>query len=223
MRVIFVLMLFAMAQYVPVPFTHSGSHGTFTLSASRDNGSCAELDDCAISGAPTSGHSLIVAAVMPSSENLTTSTTGCTVTWSNVQSTGDSTAGYITIAECTNASGSAVTCYLSGVPSGAWGCYEWELSDTQTISYDTGGTELDSSNCTSCAGVALTLTGPNDAIATACSAGGTASAISPYTSSFSFDNGDAYGYVLNTTSGSAPTITQSPTSHMACAAIALED
>jgi hypothetical protein len=89
----------------------------------------------------------------------------------------------------------------------------WRVSATEysfsaaSIAFDVVGKRDQSSNCTSCAGVALTLTGTNDAIYQI-DASGLPSAITTYSpADFAAHIGAAS--LINTNSGTAPTWTQS--------------
>jgi hypothetical protein len=92
-----------------------------------------------------------------------------------------------------------------------------------TGAYDTGGI-VHSASCTTCSGVALTLTG-TDAVIQATTGGDHTSFSqfsSPYFTEYISNAGNVTGVALNTTSGTAPTIVAQPSGPMDGAAIAFK-
>lgn len=206
---------------------------SITLVQAKANTACSGTT-CAVTVTATgAGHTVIVGVAV--STNVTISSVTCaptactggnayTLCGTSCQ-TGNATTGFTDMAYTLNsASGdTTITMNLSGSPSGPG--MAWEISATGALTFDVANKILDTTNCTSCAGVALTLTGTNDFIATLSSCGNTCSAISTYSAdpATPWPGGDGMAHLLNTASGTAPNWTQSPTSNLASAAIAIKE
>ncbi len=99
----------------------------------------------------------------------------------------------------------------------------WVIELTFTngpVTLDNSGT-ADRTTCTSCLGIAPSISGANDVVFQLAAAGGTASAInSSYTGTFT--GGDGQAYLLNTTSTAQPTWTQT-SSTMGVAYVSFKD
>jgi hypothetical protein len=121
----------------------------------------------------------------------------------------------------------SVTATIS-VTNDARGITVYEFStDQSAFTFDVGGNRA-VTTCTSCAGVALTLTGSNDVIVQIMysSTGHTYTAIDTgYTEDFGNTGsaGQGAAHLLNTTTGTAPTWTASTTQPAAASAIAFND
>jgi hypothetical protein len=77
--------------------------------------------------------------------------------------------------------------------------------------------------CTSCTGVALTLTGTKDAIVTMGAPANNFTAISsPYSTNAQFYGGSVEAASINTSSGTAPTITQDSSGRAVLFAVAVK-
>jgi hypothetical protein len=203
----------------------SPAWATFTMNQVKTNNSCG-ASTCAVTvTSTTAGHALIE-AIMAGSSSTITASTGCTGSWTfpAATQTGNATSGYIAMGYCTNAS--SVTSVSMTITSGGTVVgVVWEVSSGNTITFDTDNANLVTTNCTSCTGTALTLGGSNDFIGTVASCGGACSAITTYSAdpATPWPDGDGVAHLLNTASGTAPTWTQSPTSNLASASIAVKD
>lgn len=172
------------------------------------------------------GHTLVVGVVMGSQQTIV-SATGGTFTLCGVGcQNGDATSSWTDMAYTLNATGgtTSVVVTLNNNASGVV-VTVWELSSTATITKDSGASVLQTTNCTSCTGVAPSISGTNDVVLTIAACGGTCSAITTYAAdpATPWTAGDGAAHLINTTSGTAPSWTQSPTSHMAIAAMAFLD
>ena len=156
---------------------------------------------------------------------------GCTGAWSSDCSSGDSN-GDLTFSEyILSSTGSPTTITVDSTGGSITGTVE-VIVYTYTngpISFDVGADAADSSNCTTCAGITLSLTGTTDAIIqyaacdNTCATGGAGFiGSSPYTNPADFPGGNAAGGSINTSSGAAPNIAMSPTGTMAVAAISFK-
>lgn len=204
------------------------AHATFTFTQAKTNNACGGTSTCAITVTSTgAGHSAVL-GLMASISTTISSATGCSTSWTTQANTatGNSTAGFTSMAYCLSLSGSSTTITLTSSNSTYVGVGTFlEMSSGNSISFDVSGSNLQSCT-TSCAGTALTLTGSNDLIVTIASCGGTCSAINlsyvaePATP---WPQGDGYAYLANTASGTAPTWTQTSSTFLTSAAIALKD
>lgn len=115
-----------------------------------------------------------------------------------------------------------VTCTINSASSPYYGCLFIEYHYTgPSASVDVVGTV--NSTCTACTGVALTLAGSNDAIATWGVPDNSFTAItSPYSTHAQFYSGTMEAVSMNTASGAAPTVTHSSSGQVAIASIALK-
>jgi hypothetical protein len=197
---------------------------TFTLVQAKVNGSCASAN-CNVTVTSTgAGHSIIVGVVMNSNVTISGVIGGGTYTLcgANCQK-GNGTTGFTDMAYTLSSTSGTTTIEIDLSAGSSGVAYAWELSSTSTITFDVGNSILQTTNCTSCTGASLTLTGSNDFIAAIASCGGTCSAVTPYTADNAFTAGDGQAHSLNTSSGTAPTWTQSPTNPIALASLALKD
>jgi len=197
---------------------------TFTLVQAKVNSACAS-STCTVTVTSTgAGHGIIVGIAMSSNVTISSVSGGGTYTLCGVGcQKGNATTGWTDMAYTTNSTSGAtgITITFSAGASGV--AFAWEVSSSSTISFDVVGGVLQTTNCTSCTGASLGLTGSNDFIAAIASCGGTCSAVTPYTSDNSFPSGDGQAHALNTGSGTAPTWTQSPTNPIALASVAFKD
>lgn len=221
-------LLLIAPQFTPMggnvsPHTGGGS-GTFSLTQVKSNNSCSGTT-CTITVTSTgAGHSAVI-GIMASVSTTISSATGCSTAWTVQANTaaGNSTTGFTSMAYCLSLTGGSTTIVLTN-SNNSWngpGIF-WETSSTTTASFDVSNSNLQSCT-TSCTGTALTLAGANDAIFTIASCGGTCSAVTTYTADLSFPSGDGVAHLLNTVSGSAPTWTQTSSTALTSAAIALKD
>lgn len=139
-------------------------------------------------------------------------------------SAGDAASGWTGMLYVAHATGgeTSFNCTLSAAPSHL-SCGVVELKWTgSTVAADASGAN-DNATCTSCAGIALTLSGASDAIVQIGIPVNNFTAITaPYSSNAHFYSGTAEAVSINTTSGTAPTVTQSSTGTAGMAAIALK-
>lgn len=116
------------------------------------------------------------------------------------------------------------TCTFSSAPGtfSSCGFIQWHYTGP-SASFDTSGLKADTA-CTSCAGVTLTLSGSNDAIAQfGIPTSGSFTAItSPYSTNATMVDGMLAASSLNTASGTAPTLTQSISGTAFIGAVALK-
>jgi hypothetical protein len=207
-------------------FAVTPAWATFTLVQSKSLNTTTCDPTCPITVASTGSGNTGVIGIAASSNVTFVSATGATWTACGTNCrTGNATSGWTDMAYTTSLTGGSttITITLSNNPPTVT-VYFWELSSTASISFDHSASVLDTTNCTSCAGTGITIGGLNDAILTIAACGGTCSAVTTYTATPpTFTAGDGAGHLLNTTSGAAPTWTQSPTSNLAAAAIALKD
>ncbi len=199
--------------------------GTFTFTQAKFN-TCSG-STCAITITnPTAGHFGIIAAAFGANQTIT-SATGCSTSWTVQANTsaGDATAGWVSMAYCASLTAVGTTLTVTAGANQQLAEF-WEFSSSTSASFDVSGSNLVTVNCTACVGTALTLTGGNDFIATIGSCGGACSAPSgtpAYTNDNSNPGGDFQAHLLNSTNGGAPTVNQSPTSHIVTASIAIKD
>jgi len=181
------------------------------------------------------GHVLIAMAGYGSLSSITVSgvTAGaCSASWvhcpschGNDASSGKQVDGWY----CLNsASGiTNITFTLSATQSGgpSWNAYVFELSSTTTFVIDSTNSVDDSTTCTVCAGVTLTLTGSNDAIMQVYGAGSSApsSISSPYVFQNAGSGTSSNASLINSGSGTAPNWTSSVTGKGAGGAIAIKE
>jgi hypothetical protein len=185
---------------------------------------CTGLNPCTITVGSTSAGSVEVACGQAPATTTTVTVTG-DGTW--ITATGshgtDTTAGGVECAYNLNATGGAtsIVCTFSASASGNQ-CKYFRFTGTgSSFTFDTANVVDDSTACTSCTGVALTLGTSNNYILIQSESGsGTASAINQsYTAGFL--NGDGLAYKLNvTTAGTTPAWTMT-SGKMAGGAIAI--
>jgi hypothetical protein len=178
---------------------------------------------CNITVTSTHAHAVEALCMVATSATPTLSSTGDGGFTTATASHGtDATAGGAECAYNLNATGGATTipCTLSASISAQ--CEFFEFTGTgSSFTFDTANTVDDSANCTSCAGVALTLTTANNYILVqVADAGGTASAVNQsYTGVFS--GGDGFAFKINVSvAGTTPNWTQT-SGHLAGGAIAI--
>lgn len=183
---------------------------------------------CATTVASTGAGNVIVMGVRLANSTTITSTSGggtsvlCGVTCQN----GNSASGFVDVAYILSSTSGVTSITLNFGTSTSADVFIWEVSSTTTVTLDTSSSALRTANCTSCAGVGLTLTGANDAIFTVAACAQTCSAISGgYTAdpATPWPNGNGMARLINTTTGTAPNWTQAPTGNLATAAIAFKD
>jgi hypothetical protein len=117
-----------------------------------------------------------------------------------------------------------ITVSLSSAPTSQWLVEAIEYSSTGTPAFDTAGNIDNTTTCTSCSGVGLTLTGTNDVIVQAAVCSACNSITSPYTNPADIDTfANAEAGAVNVSSGAAPTWKQSPKAPLAGSALALKD
>lgn len=184
---------------------------TFTVVQSRDNAACSSTASCTVTITTTAGHVLVAALVADVNIQITSVTNGGTWTHCSNCANGSAATGYVDMAY-TLASSSATSIIINHTAlSNNSIALVWEYSySASSVAFDASGNSLipSTSPCTSCAGTALTLSGTSDAISTVAGCGGACSAITTYSADFAFVSGDAYAHLINTSSGAAPSITQ---------------
>jgi hypothetical protein len=181
---------------------------------------------CAVTVTSTgAGHIIVVGTMTTNNVTISSISGGGTYTHCSNCATGDATSGWVDMSYTASSTSGAttITANMSANGGSTWVAVVWEESSTLAFSFDASNNHDDTANCTSCTGTSLTLTGSNDAIFTIASCGGTCSAITTYTSDGSFPGGDGSAHLYNTNSGTAPTWTQSPTSHLATCAVSFKE
>ena len=242
MRVFVLLLAFcasALGQGFPFPGGHTahGGGGTWTLVQHKFNDGCAAATTCTVTvSALGSGHQLELLVGTADATNFATlvSVSGggtwtqcaaCTLQWNDGAGTNWSSIGAYNLSSSSGATSVTVT-VNHAMGSGEWavGFAEWSWSGS-SASFDTGGTANNSgAGCTSCTGPTLTLTGSSDALMSMAFPGGAVSAATVYTTFQDFlpTTGAAFLGLLNTSSGSPPAYTQSPSSFITISSLALK-
>jgi hypothetical protein len=217
------LAALAISLLVVVPRVNAG---TWSLVQVKDATSCS--NPCAITVTSTgSGNQAVVFAI--NGDAVTIGAITSAGTWTHPTgggscANGNATTGFVDcsyIASLTSGV-TSISVPFTGTTINSMSVYYFEFSSTGSPAFDVSGSSLTTTACTSCPGVALSLTGTNDAIATIASCGGTCSAVgSPYSSQLSFLNGNGFADALNTTNGRA-TWTQT-SGEISTAAVAFKD
>ena len=204
-------------------------HASFTLVRDTGHFCSTAATSCSVTVTALGAGHLVYVAGAESTNTVSLSSvtaTGETFTVdSGCRNAGDSTTGGTDCAYTLSAVGGATTVTCNWSASTAGTCYVKEFPFTNSpASKDASSSIFDSSACGSCPGVALTLTGTNDVIMQAAACGDTCTAISsPYTGTFNVGDGNGYAHSLNTTSGTAPTWTQTSSARLAGHAIAFKE
>ena len=181
---------------------------------------------CAVTVTSTgAGHLLVFAALIGNTTSTLSSVSGdgtwtvCGASCRSVSSVTTTEMGYIL-----SATGGATTITGTLSATSPWSAAVLEYSYTSgPISVDAQGHREQTTGTTSCAGVTLTLTGTNDVIVQIANPSGSISAVtSPYTSPADFPGGNGVAGSINTTSGTAPTWTQTSSTD-ALSAIAFKE
>jgi len=202
------------------------------------NNACATgSTTCAVTVSSTGSSHLLVAGIASTANGTTISSVtpaACSVTWTHASSANlAGSAGSVDLYYCTkSASGqTSITITVNAAPGAAWTAAIWEASSSLgTIAIDSGatpsGNKNDSSNCTSCAGVSLTLSGNNDFIAAIATPGDTGTGLTG--TGWTNDKVDAstnlYGHGITSGSQTAPaTWTQTTANPLLCDAAAFQE
>lgn len=204
------------------------SWATFSVVQTAVNTGCGVSGSCTVTVASTgAGHVIVVALADNANQTISSVTGGGTFTLCGAPcQAGSAATGWVDMAytlSSTSGTTSIVINHTAGSNSSVG--MVWELSSTGSPVFDTSGANLQTCT-TSCTGVGLTLTGSNDLILTAASCGGTCSAIS---GSYAADpaspwpGGDGMAHLMNTVTGTAPTWTQTASTALVSAAIAIKD
>lgn len=217
----------------PIVFgPHTSASNTFTYVQRVVAASCGTATTCTLTMTIGAGH-LLVADVLYSNTvnpvaltsisggaNSFTVDSGTSCLHYDVASTLGTTCGYIL--SSTSVTTQVFTATMASGPNIGWVFAIEDVSFTGgSVSKDTAGATLDAA-CTSCAGITLTLAG-GDAVFQFANPTNSISAVSsPYTTNASFAGGNGYANSLNTSSGTAPTWTNSPSGTVAVAAIAFK-
>lgn len=198
---------------VAVNVARRPKHHTFTLIQKKSNDACPTSTTCTVTALTAVGtnHVLVGYAWPSTTQTLTASASGAG-TWihSTSPSCAASTLGFgvdaVYILSTTSAAPTTISFVLSASSTSGWHVEVREYSFTgSSTQFDTCASASDTL-CTTCAGVALTLSGANDVIVQAYNPAVTCSAI---TAPYGNLNTDGSGGVcsadsLNTTSGTAP-------------------
>ena len=213
------------------------AHATWSLVQVKDNTACTSGTTCAVAVTSTGAGNLLVAGVQNFATTSISSVTAgaCATTWTHAPS-GNlfvSGVGAVDLYYCTQ-SNSAQTSITITVGS-AFGTNGvgiiWEASSSLgSIAIDSGatpsGNKNDSTTCTSCAGVALTLSGNNNFTAAVAACGGTCSAVTGagWTNDLANPNGNGIAHGLNTTGSiTAPATWTQTSSTLVCDAISFQE
>jgi hypothetical protein len=225
----------ALAQCYTIPCvtgamaSNTGSSHTFTYGLSNDQGNTCSGASCTMPISSTIANSVVALAIYTPSNVTVSSVSGCSATWSTGTSSNysayNSAVGgtNLTLAPSVAAACTSVTVTLSAAPSGNWDIVEDEFTVTGTgpaVVDQLASSNLNSTGCTSCTLSAFTgLTGTSDLLLQAINYGGSGSTVgSPY----AFDTNSAFAYLANSTSGTAPVLTQSTSSGAASLGVALK-
>lgn len=182
---------------------------------------CGTTQNCTLTiPSTTSGNLLVVALAYCCTSGVTltitsVSSANCSVTWQIPSGTSSYSATHglgVHGAYCLSAASgqTSITVNLSGINGGdtEYDILEYNWSGS-SIALDGTPASANDSNCSSCAGVAQTLTGSRDVIVQ-WTRGTTVTAISRfYTNPADFANNSGFGGAINTTTRTAPTWTQS--------------
>ena len=205
----------------------STSPGTVTLVQKASNASCAgNSANCSVTVAATgASHLLIVSAAWPGAFSISSvSGGGSWVCPANAVGADNGSLGSAMCYVLSSTSGATtITVNTSAVPNGGWTIEFREYSPTGTLTFDTAGNVDDSTNCTSCSGVNLTLSGTNDLIVQLVNPTGSVTAVSSGWGGTDFPGPDYIGIAdeIQTSSGAAPTWTTS-NGHASGAALAFQ-
>lgn len=191
------------------------SNGTASLVQKASNAACSSSSaSCSMTVAATgTGHLLVVSAAWPGAFSIASVSGGGT--WVCPAAAVGADSGSLGSAMCyvlsSTAGATTITVNSSAVPGGGWVVEFREYSPTATVSFDTAGNIADSTNCTSCSGVPLTLTGTNDLIVQFVNPTGTVTAVSSGWGNTDFPGPNYVGSAdkIGTSSGTAPTWTTS--------------
>lgn len=166
----------------------SPAWATWTLLNTNTNNSCSGATTCAITMTSTGSGHLLVAEMQNGTTGTTISSfnTGCNGSWviSSATLLSATGIGSAELAYCTNSTASITSITITISTTFATGNVTiWEASSSLgNIALDSGGTpantQSNSSACTTCTGVSLTLSGNNDFFAFVSLSGGTCSAVS---------------------------------------------
>ena len=203
------------------------SNGTATLVQKASNAACSSSSaSCSMTVAATgAAHLLVVSAAWPGAFSISSVSGGGT--WVCPAAAVGADNGSLGSAMCyvlsSTAGATTITVNSSAVPGGGWVVDFREYSPTATVSFDTAGNVADSTNCTSCSGVPLTLTGTNDLIVQLVNPTGTVTAVSSGWGNTDFPGPNYVGSAdkIGTSSGAAPTWTTS-SGHATGAALAFQ-
>jgi hypothetical protein len=139
---------------------------------------------------------------------------------------GSNWAASIVAYNLTTASGGTTAAMTTTGTMVGWDLFFVELAwSGASDSFDTGGSNTIVTPCSSCAGVALTLAGSQEAIIQLCNTGSSCTAISggTYGNFLNDSDNDAIAIQINSNNGAAPTWTQSPAADLQLAvAIAIK-
>lgn len=171
------------------------------------------------------GHSLIAFSMYGHTGQVTlSSVNGETWTSCPTCAGGQSGNGFTDAKYVLSATGgeTSFTCTADITPTGYNSCGIVELSwSGSSVTYADSNKASDTS-CTSCAGIALTVSGTNAIFQMGIPAQSLTAISSPYSTNAQFYSGSGEAVSLNTSSGTAPTWTGSPSGTVSVAAIALK-
>jgi hypothetical protein len=231
MRLLIIALLFAQVR-VPGPGGLAPGSGspTWSFIQEKRNEACTGGTACAVTVAGIGAGNLLVAAMITGSSLLLSSVSGDTNAFTHCGGGSNSCnanggAGNVDASYLLSAAGgeTTLTCNrAAGSDGGFYACriYEFHYS-SGTATFDAAN-KASGSTCTSCTGVALTIS-TNDVIVTTMAADQTLSAISgAYTQGQDFTDGIGSAGAMNTSVGTAPTWTQAPTGTTQAFALAIQ-
>lgn len=213
-------------------------HATWTLTQVKGaaGGNC--TSPCTITVTSTGAGHLLVVGIIDNRTGITiasVSAGACVSTWTHVpNSTGSNTGdGSTDLYYCTNSASAQTTITITESSSSTTSCTPviWEASSSLGgIALDSGAnpsnTVTDSVNCTSCAGVALTLSGNNNFVVGIAACGQSCSNLTGtgWTNDLGNPQSDGIGHGITSGSQTAPTTwVQAPTGTLLASAAAFQE
>lgn len=199
------------------------AHATIALVGSAQHGTtsaCTTATCVATISSTGAGHLGVFTFIVPAAQTTATVssiTDSAGSTW--VNSTGCLTSGTLgfptrcgySLSLLAGATTVTLTMSASPVTSMQWSFIEYSTTLPPFLTDTVGVTNT--TTCTTCTGVTLTLGGTNDVIVQTAASTGNVSAVSaPYTNPADVVTGSGYAGSINTVSGTAPTWTVAPTS-----------
>lgn len=200
--------------------------GTWALVQNPSKITCGNVSSCAITVTSTGAGNLLVgsALIIDTAGNLQSISGGSSVHPANCLATDSGASGSSDVAYILSATGgsTSITFTFNGTFTiGVIQLWEFSYSSGPAV-FDLCNNRDQSTNSASPLGVSLTaLTGSNDVFIQQGLFVGTVSAVTTYTGNF--PNGNGMAYLLNSTNGTAPTWTQSPSGRAALSGIAFTE